>query len=193
MHDHDVALALTHRKAGQTRGGVVKGWPQHKHVVPGNVGIVREGQDVHARGRHRNPGGIGLLRKDRPKDDLRALSHSLLRLRGSLGRRSGGVVNAQINLHVLQIAHRQPRGVLKALGQNLVAELTRATRHQQGDLNGPAARATRRRQTASRDTGRKHGSGGNKGKMAQRLAGPTQNRQHLTIPHSKRLVHEGGS
>ena len=193
MQDHDVALALTHRKAGQTRSGVVKGWPQHKDIVARDVGVVGEGQDVHARGSHRNPGGIGLLSKDRPKDDLRALSHSLLRLRSGLGRRSGGVVDAQINLHILQITHRQTRGVLKALGQNLVAELTRATRHQQGDLNGPAARATRRRQTASRDTGRKHGGGSNNGKMAQRLAGPTQNRQHLTIPHSKRLVHEGGS
>ena len=48
--------------------------------------------------------------------------------------RCGGV-DAQVNRHAFELRHRQTRGVLKALGQNVIPGLARTARHQKSDAH----------------------------------------------------------
>jgi hypothetical protein len=80
----------------------------------------------------------GLAAIDGSEDDLRAfLDRACGHLRGLSGVARGGI-DAQVEPHAGQVAHRQPRRVLEAVGEDLVALFARARGHQQRHLHGGA-------------------------------------------------------
>ena len=188
MHDHDLRFALTNGIGRKTRGRVVKGWPQNKDVITGDVGVVGERQNVDALGRDRDPGGIGFLGENRTQNDLRTLFNRLYGhccgLRGLACR----VVNPQINLRAAQIGNRHPCRVLQRPCQQLITGLTRSSGNQKCNLHFAIARSADSR-ASGRHAGSRQQNGGGGNTSAQRLAGPVQNGQHRL---SSLLAHLNG-
>jgi hypothetical protein len=117
MGDQDVAAPAGDGIADEPVRGVVEGVAEHEDVAPRDGGVVRERQDVDPARRDGAADGGGILGEDGADDDLGAVGDGLNGRRGRLLRLGAGVVDAQVDLGALEIAHGETGRILEAARQ----------------------------------------------------------------------------